>query len=108
MLLTVTAKKLNKRKIPVSDLSDKTGIMQTVKKGFTFEGEAIIFGDVKWYRDKEGFYYWGGGITESVSTEIKIDMDKAHEQNNWGFEDFKIEELWKLSRGKEIKVALLD
>jgi len=66
MKLIVTAKKLNKRShVPVS-LSEKN-IIGTVLQGFRFEGEEITtvpnpaLG--RWYKDRDGSCYWGGGLT---------------------------------------------
>lgn len=65
--LIVTVDRLNKRQaIPVT-LADKSGIIGSVNKGFSFEGEEetavpnIALG--KWYKDRDGYYYWGGGLT---------------------------------------------
>lgn len=62
----VTAPKLNKRKSVPATLSDKSNIAGTVAKGFTFDADEIIgVRDAnlgKWYRDRDSFYYWGGGI----------------------------------------------
>jgi chitosanase len=62
----VTASKLNRRKSVPASLSDKTNIAGTVTKGFTFDANEVTgVRDTnlgKWYRDKDSFYYWGGGI----------------------------------------------
>ena len=67
MRLRVTAKKLNKRKsIPIT-LPDSTNITGIVNKDVEFEGEEVVsvpnpsLG--KWYRDRDGFFYWGGGVS---------------------------------------------
>jgi GH25 family lysozyme M1 (1,4-beta-N-acetylmuramidase) len=66
MKLIVNVKKLNKRSsVPVS-LAEKN-IIGTVLQGFRFEGEEIsnvpntALG--KWYKDRDGSCYWGGGLT---------------------------------------------
>jgi GH25 family lysozyme M1 (1,4-beta-N-acetylmuramidase) len=63
--LIVTVNKLNKRSSVPRSLSDKN-IVGTVQKGFRFEGTEIsnvsdpALGN--WYRDRDGFCYWGGGL----------------------------------------------
>lgn len=65
MRLIVTAKKLNKRSHVPVNLSEKN-IIGTVLQGFRFEGEEITtvpnptLG--KWYKDRDGYCYWGGGL----------------------------------------------
>ena len=65
--LQVTASKLNRRdKIPAI-LPESIGVVGTVFKGFTFGGVEVIDPDLntalgKWYKDRDGYYYWGGGI----------------------------------------------
>lgn len=63
--IRVTANTLNKRnKIP-TQLPDNASISGTVTKGFTFEGIEVtdVRSDLgKWYRDRDGQYYWGGGV----------------------------------------------
>ena len=75
--LLVTANKLNKRNQIPSTLPDNIGISGTVMKGYSFEGYEV--GKVpnpglgKWYKDKEGSFYWGGGlIVESIKTDINL------------------------------------
>jgi lysozyme len=65
MQLIVIVKKLNKRsKVPAS-LVEKN-IVGIVQQGFRFEGEVITavpnpaLG--KWYKDRDGYCYWGGGL----------------------------------------------
>ncbi|MDI3322703.1 glycoside hydrolase family 25 protein [Pinibacter soli] len=66
MLLQVSAKKLNKRSGFPPSLADKNNIVGVALQGFKFEGEETedptnpAIG--KWYRDKAGIYYWGGGV----------------------------------------------
>lgn len=64
LLLEVSAVKLNRRsKIP-AQLPDTASIAGTVLKGFAFQGiEVSEHSDLgKWYKDRDGFYYWGGGV----------------------------------------------
>ncbi|MHA4808646.1 S8 family peptidase [Flavitalea flava] len=65
--LIVVVNKLNKRSTIPSDLSDKRSVVGVVGKGFQFEGMEVtgvphaVPG--KWFQDRNGFYYWGGGLT---------------------------------------------
>jgi lysozyme len=76
MQLIVNVKKLNKRSSVPATLSEKN-IIGTVFQGFQFEGEEITsvpnptLG--KWYKDRDGSYYWGGGlliVPDKVSNKI--------------------------------------
>jgi GH25 family lysozyme M1 (1,4-beta-N-acetylmuramidase) len=65
MQLIVSVKKLNKRSsVPIS-LAEKN-IIGTVLQGFHFEGEEITIlpnpALGKWYKDRDGSCYWGGGL----------------------------------------------
>jgi hypothetical protein len=62
--LKVIVNRLNKRKEPITDFSDKGNIVGSVSKGYIFEGDNILsntLGD--WYVDRDGYYYWGGGLS---------------------------------------------
>lgn len=73
MKLIVNVKKLNKRSsVPVS-LAEKN-IIGTVQEGFRFEGDEITalpnpaLG--KWYMDRDGYCYWGGGLIIEIPKHI--------------------------------------
>jgi lysozyme len=75
--LIVTANKLNKRNNIPAKLPEPNGIVGTVNKGFSFEGTEFLpvpnpaLG--KWYQDRDGSFYWGGGvIVETASTKIEL------------------------------------
>ncbi|MEO8173248.1 MAG: glycoside hydrolase family 25 protein [Sediminibacterium sp.] len=65
MQLIVTVKKLNKRSSAPGSFTEKN-IIGAVLEGFRFEGEEILnppnpsLG--KWYKDRDGSVYWGGGL----------------------------------------------
>jgi lysozyme len=65
MQLVVTVKTLNKRSSLPLNFSDKN-IVGTVQQGFSFDGEEVqavqnpALG--KWFKDKNGSFYWGGGL----------------------------------------------
>ncbi|PSL46537.1 glycosyl hydrolase family 25 [Chitinophaga niastensis] len=66
MQLIVTVKKLNKRNTIPKSFAEKHSIIGTVLQGYKFEGEEVKEGLNsplgKWYKDRDGFYYWGGGL----------------------------------------------
>ncbi len=62
MQLRVIVNRLNKRRSPVTDFTDKN-IAGVVSRGFLFlasEDITNILGT--WYKDRDGYYYWGAGI----------------------------------------------
>ncbi|MBS1749771.1 MAG: hypothetical protein JST63_07695 [Bacteroidetes bacterium] len=62
--LKVIVNKLNKRRAPISDFSDKGNISGVVYKGYlltSIDEESNALGT--WYKDKGGYYYWGGGLS---------------------------------------------
>ena len=103
----VIVKKLNKRKSIPTQFSDKESIVGVVLQNTMFEAtEELNVPNAnvgRWFRDRDGFFYWGGGLVEQppapTTPEIKHD---------WWFSYFGIEQLWKISTGENIKVALLD
>lgn len=67
--LKVIVKKLNKRAQPVADFSDKNNIKGTVFNGYLFQGEESVTNTLgKWYVDRDGYFYWGGGVTVVSAT----------------------------------------
>jgi lysozyme len=75
MQLIVTANKLNRRSSIPESFADKTNVVGTVSKGYIFEGIEIYSRDiisVKWYKDKEGYFYWSGGVVVQSDSRPKI------------------------------------
>lgn len=106
--MIVTVPLLNKRKYIPATTVDKGGIIGIVKQGYVFTGvEEKNVPDPtrgKWYKDGDGYFYWGGGLAELPST-----SSVAKEKNrDWCITDYGIEELWKHTKGEGIKVAVLD
>jgi subtilisin family serine protease len=107
----VTAKKLNKRKFPVNDFSDKSNIAGQVLKDFTFQGEeatGLSNALGKWIRDRDGYYYWGGGVMA-----VKQDNNQNMKTSDvtkypWWISDFGIDEIWKSTKGEGVTVFTLD
>lgn len=61
--LQVIVNKLNRRKGPVADMSDKSNIVGTVPAGYVFESDFHITNMLgTWYADRDGYYYWGNGL----------------------------------------------
>ena len=76
MQLMVNVKKLNKRSSVPASLSEKN-VIGTVYQGFRFEGEEMTsvpnpaLG--KWYKDRDGSFYWGGGLVIEPERVYKIE-----------------------------------
>jgi subtilisin family serine protease len=92
--LKVVVPLLNKRKSPVEDPSDKSNIIGQVNKDFQFESiaeESNVLG--KWYKDRDGYYYWGGGVREV------IDYNKLLQN---------IPENIRNTQGENVTIAIID
>ena len=131
MQLIVIVKKLNKRTSVPASLPDPSNIIGVVHQGFRFEGVEVNVGEVinpsmgKWYKDRDGFFYWGGGLTEvfeaapelpaaardlfevaEVAEEIAFDQAKM----SWGHQFYNIPSIWSElgTKGKGVIVAVID
>jgi subtilisin family serine protease len=107
----VTVNKLNKRKFPVSDFSDKSNIAGQVLKDFTFQGEeatglANALG--KWIKDRDGYYYWGGGVMAGKQNNSQKMKTNDIVKYPWWISDFGIDEIWKITKGDGVTVIILD
>lgn len=61
--LKVIVNKLNRRRTPITDFSEKGNVSGTVFRGFQFVSintEINALGT--WYQDRDGNFYWGGGL----------------------------------------------
>jgi lysozyme len=80
MKLIVNVNKLNKRTSIPASLADKASIIGTVSKGFAFEGWEVKAptnsSADKWYKDSDGYYYWGGGLV--IKTEPPLENFPIH------------------------------
>lgn len=65
------------------------------------EGEDIN-GNSTWLKDEQGFYYWRGGTDDEKSKEGRNSLIK------YWHSDYGIEEIWKVSKGRNVRVALID
>ena len=74
MLQLTAKKKLNKRSAIPLTLPDKNNIVDALPQGTVFLGELVTGVDLPaaplniWYKDQQGFYYWGGGVSVSEIT----------------------------------------
>lgn len=63
----VVVNRLNKRSAIPADLADKRTVIGVVGKGFQFEGIEVTgvphAAPGKWFQDRNGIFYWGGGLT---------------------------------------------
>lgn len=120
MQLTVKAKKLYKRKVIPSFLPDPKNIVGIVNENFTFEGEEVTnvpnpaLG--KWYVDRDGHFYWGGGVELFVAdkivaprTALKKDTEVGVKIDNPLLSNLKIDQIWQEGEmGDRAVVAVLD
>ncbi|HEY0610271.1 MAG TPA: S8 family serine peptidase [Chitinophaga sp.] len=101
----VAVPKLNKRRFPVEDMSEKSNVVEIMLGGAAFDAELATtnkLGD--WYRDTSGYYYWGGGLEkERTATGITAVAD-------WGLSSINIPSVWAQfgETGQGAKVAVLD
>lgn len=78
---------------------EELDVEETLYTGDLFEGINT------WYKDQSNNYYWSGALNSLSADKKPIAIG---ESKDWGFLDFKIEELWELSKGAGINVAVLD
>ena len=72
-LLKVIVNKLNRRRAPIVDFGEKENISGTVSKGYLFVSVQEITNPLgKWYMDRDGYYYWGGGLTIVSANDTEV------------------------------------
>lgn len=60
----VIVNKLNRRKGPINDFTDRSNIIGSVSNGYLFTSDNQVTNSLgTWYADRDGYYYWGGGVT---------------------------------------------
>ncbi len=120
--LQVIVKALYKRNRLPTQMPDVDGIAGVVLEGFSFLGEEVGPADLpqgtkdKWYRDRDGYYYWGSGlliIDEIVSSVVELEAmepEAAAVQTFSWFTDLNIEVVWNQfqEQGEEVTIAILD
>ena len=61
--LKVIVNRLNRRKSPITDFTDRSNIIGTVSNGYLFTSDNLVTNNLgTWYADRDGYYYWGGGV----------------------------------------------
>ena len=85
--LKVIVNRLNKRSSIPANFSDKN-IVSVVTKGYLFEGSEAKENSTsslgKWYVDRDGYYYWAGGLLE-FSTPLGISVNIKNLPSNLPF-----------------------
>ncbi len=103
----VSVKTLNKRKVVPVNFPDSDNIIGEVKEGFSFEGEEVAIVPNpnlgKWYKDRDGHFYWGGGVKEFLQGESSPQVD-------WWITALNLPHIWKDfdETGDKATVAILD
>lgn len=116
MQLKVTVKRLNKRRFIPWQIPEPTGIVGQVLEGFTFEGEEVALMDVpnaaigKWYKDRDGYFYWGGGVMEIGLTfpVSELEVVEALDRIPAWITNLGLDQIWPLTKGENVKVTVLD
>ncbi|MEO8173249.1 MAG: S8/S53 family peptidase [Sediminibacterium sp.] len=104
--IKVTAPLLNKRMAPVTDETDTTNVIGEVVAGFEFESVAEITNALgTWYRDRDGYYYWGGGVSAGNNQVL----EKKYFSDHW-FDELNILSVWNANseRGENATALILD
>ncbi|WP_439585682.1 S8 family peptidase [Dyadobacter bucti] len=110
--LTVKVPKLNQRSFPVDSFGDKRNIVGVVKDKYEFEGEierTNALGD--WYKDRQGYYYWGGGLqTKAAASVGNFDIPFDPVKMSWGHDYCQIPFIWNdlQTFGEQVTVAVID
>lgn len=111
--LTVKVKRLNKRTLVPMDFSDRSTIVGTVTEGYNFLGNEADVTEVpnqalgKWYKDRDGYFYWGGGVEEGIAPVVLADIlpaEKINYQSHVGY----LKKEWLTGNGKNTTVVLID
>ena len=83
--LIVTAHRLNKRKVIPTVLPDPNNKAGEVFLNHTFEAEEVA--EVpnpslgKWYKDRDGYFYWSGGLNEAPDVVTGVDTAPVYDIN---------------------------
>ncbi|MEO5906914.1 MAG: S8/S53 family peptidase [Saprospiraceae bacterium] len=108
MQFEVTASQLNIRKVIPMSFEDKSSVVGKVFRGFRFQAIEVPIVQIpnpslgRWYKDKDGFFYWGQAVAPSpiVSTGIP--------ETNYNALIRDIPAEWRMAGGRNIHVAILD
>lgn len=109
--LIVTANRLNKRRSIPLHFPDPSGIIGEVFKGSIFEGFEVNDSEIpnkalgKWFKDRDGHFYWGGGVSVS---EMLATAPPTITELDYRTQFSFIPSAWMNTNGRNIKVAVLD
>lgn len=99
---------LNIRTEGVADRSDTNNVIGTAKPGFEFISKNTSkVGNNLWHQDGNGHWLWAGGLEEIPETTPHT-TEPSNENLNWWITDYGIDKLWKETKGKDIKIAVID
>lgn len=109
--LIVTANRLNKRRSIPLHFPDPSGIIGEVFKGSILEAFEVNDTEIpnkalgKWFKDRDGHFYWGGGVGVSEMLAVAAPTITALDyRTQFSF----IPSAWTQTNGRNIKVAILD
>jgi subtilisin family serine protease len=112
----VAASVLNLRLGPVEDLKDKSNIVGKLVNDAPFESVSEKTNSLgQWFQDVNGHWAWGGGLKANLSISVAKKAPLAvtstippSEKNaNW-FNKLGIPDIWKLTKGRGVNIAVLD
>jgi len=72
--------------------------------GWVTDGKEVD-GNSKWFKDADGNYFWSGGAQSVIDLAPSTIEDS---KVGWGLLKLRIPELWQETKGRGIKVAILD
>lgn|GEM_PF-4088400 len=118
--MQVIVNKLNRRRHPVTDFSDKSNVVEVLTKGHAFEAVGDIVNALgKWYVDKEGYCVWAGGVDNNFDIQVlssatakwtfdEVSMGWIHKSRDEG--GLGIVDLWNRMgvRGENVNLLILD
>jgi hypothetical protein len=113
----VLVNKLNRRKYPVTDFSNKSNVVGVMNKGYVFEVAGELVNSLgRWYLDNEGYCAWERGVGEVLPT-IEQGVSGTYTVNqphsnkmSWAHQFCGIPSIWKRynTYGEGVTVAVLD
>lgn len=75
--------------------------------GQLYEGDRVE-GINTWMKDEAGNFYWSGGINFQNSSAKEVIGGIPAGSVGWGIKILNMPEVWKVSRGEEMRIAVLD
>jgi len=110
----VTVKRLNKRRVVPMNFPDRENIIGELFEGQGFEATEADITEVpnralgKWFKDRDGHFYWGGGLNEVTGVFAKSLASQA--QFSWWLKNnkYSIPDLWSSEQMPKVTIAILD